>query len=95
MILVHRLLYFSLCALFFIVGDLYAKNSDDSIRPFYEYKGNYGKEVESKKTKFKSTFGYNLVNMGRNWSPIEIDIVHAAFNQLPPSFHKIPSSTSL
>ena len=95
MILVHRLLYFSLCALFFIVGDLYAKNSDDSIRPFYEYKGNYGKEVESKKTRFKSTFGYNLVNMGRNWSPIEIDIVHAAFNQLPPSFHKIPSLKSI
>ena len=95
MILVHRFLYFSLSALFFFVADLYAQNSDTSKRPFYEYKGNYGDEVESKKAKFKSAFGYNLIDMGRNWSPLEIDIVQAAFNQLPPGFHKIPSLRSI
>ena len=85
----HSILYFSLFYLIFSFGDLYAQGTDTSERPLYEYKGNYGEEVAAKKSKFKSAFGYNLINLGRNWSPIEIDVVHAAFEQLPPGFHKI------
>ena len=91
----HRFLYFSLFFLIFSFGDLYAQGTDTSKRPFYEYKGNYGEEVAAKKSKFKSAFGYNLIDMGRNWSPIEIDVIHAAFEQLPPGFHKIPTLKSL
>ena len=86
----HRFLYFSLLFLIFSFGNLYAQDSDTSKRPFYQYKGDYGEEVVAKKSKFKSAFGYNLIDMGRNWSPIEIDVIHAAFEQLPSGFHKIP-----
>ena len=83
----HRFLYFSLFFVIFCFGDLYAQGTDTSTHPFYEYKGNYGEEVASIKSKFKSAFGYNLIDMGRNWSPIEIDVIHAAFEQLPSGFH--------
>ena len=82
----HRFLYFSLLFLIFSFGNLYAQDSDNSKRPFYQYKGDYGEEVVAKKFKFKSAFGYNLIDMGRNWSPIEIDVLHAAFEQLPAGF---------
>lgn len=91
----RSVLYFSLFCLIFGFVDLYAQGTDTSTRPFYEYKGNYGEEVTAKKSKFKSAFGYNLIDMGRNWSPIEIDVIHAAFEQLPPGFHNIPSLKSL
>ena len=90
-----KLLCFSLIFFIFSYGNLYAQDSDTSNRPFYEYKGNYGDEVVAKKSKFKSAFGYNLIDMGRNWSPIEIDIIHTAFEQLPPGFHKIPNLKNL
>lgn len=90
MISAHKFLYFSLFFFIFSFVDLYALDSDTSKRPFYQYKGNYGEEVVAKKSKFKSSFGYNLIDMGRNWSPIEIDVIHTAFEQLPPGFHKIP-----
>ena len=93
--LTYRLLYFSLFFLIFGYADLYAQDVPSAKRPFYEYKGNYSKEVASKKSNFKIAFGYNLIDMGRSWSPIEIDVVHAAFKQLPPSFHKIPSLKNL
>ncbi len=98
MILNFRFIYFSLFSLFslfFSFSDIYAQGFDTPIRPFYEYKGNYGEEIASKKSKFKSKFGYNLIDMGRNWSPIEIDVVYDAFDQLPPEFHKLPGLKSL
>ena len=95
MMLPHRVLYFSLFFVIFGFGDLYAQGTDTSTHPFYEYNGNYGEEVAAKKSKFKSAFGYNLIDMGRNWSPIEIDVIHATFDQLPPGFHKIPTLKSL
>ena len=33
--------------------------------------------------------------MGRNWSPIEIEVMHAAFKQLPAGFHRIPKLKNL
>ena len=95
MILNLRFLYFSLFFLLFSYGDIYAQDNDRSKRPFYEYKGNYGEEVASKKSKFKSKFGYNLIDMGRNWSPVELDVVYEAFDQLPQGFHRIPGLNSL
>ena len=59
----RSVLYFSLFCLIFSFGDLYAQGTDTSKRPFYEYQGNYGEEVVSKKSKFKSAFGYNLIDM--------------------------------
>jgi len=95
MISAHRFLCFSLFFFIFSFGDLFAQDSDTSKRRFYQYKGNYGEEVVAKKSKFKSAFGYNLIDMGRNWSPIEIDVIHAAFEQFPPGFYKIPTLNNL
>ena len=95
MISALRFLSFSLFSLVFIFGNLYAQDTDGSKRPFYEYKGNYGEEVSSEKAKFKKAFGYNLIDMGRNWSPIEIEVMHAAFKQLPAGFHRIPKLKNL
>jgi hypothetical protein len=95
MILNLKFLYFALFFLFFSFGDIYAQGNNSSKRPFYEYKGNYGEEIASKKSKFKSKFGYNLVDMGRNWSPVEIDAVYEAFDLLPLGFHKLPGLNSL
>ena len=94
MILAYRFVYFSLFFLIFC-GDLYAQNTGGSKRPFYEYKGNYGEQVAAKKSKFLATFGYKLVDMGRNWSPDEIDILHTALEELPPTFHKVSDLKSL
>ena len=49
----RSVLYFSLFCLIFSFGDLYAQGTDTSERPFYEYKGNYGEEVATKKSKPK------------------------------------------
>ena len=95
MVSARSIICFSLFCFLFSFGDLYAQGTDFSKRPFYEYQGNYGEEVLTKKSKFKSAFGYNLIDMGRNWSPIEIGVVHAAFEQLPPGFYKIPSLKNL
>jgi hypothetical protein len=95
MISALRFLSFSLFSLVFTFGNLYAQDTDGSKRPFYEYKGNYGEEVSSEKAKFKKAFGYNLIDMGRNWSPIEIEVMHAAFKQLPPGFLRIPKLKNL
>lgn len=93
--LIFKCVFYSLFLAVFGVGKLYAQGNDASKRPFFEYKGNYGEQVISKKTKFKEAFGYNLLDMGRNWSPEEIDIMHAALSQLPSTFHKIPGLSSL
>jgi len=76
-------------------GDLHGQAFAPSDRPFYEYKGNYGQQIKNKKSKFKEAFGYGLVNMGRNWSLDEIKLLHKAFNQLPPTFHRISKLKSL
>ena len=93
--LIFKCVFYSLFLAVFGVGKLYAQGNDASKRPFFEYKGNYGEQVISKKTKFKEAFGYNLLDMGRNWSPVEIDAMHSAFEQLPPWFHNIHGLKSL
>ena len=95
MISACRFICFSLLCMIFTHEELYAQDADSSKRPFYEYKGNYGKQVAAKKANFKKIFGYNLVDLGRNWSPVEIDLMHSAFEQLPPKFYKILGLKSL
>ena len=96
MISAWRFVCFSLFFMIFGYGELYALDTETSSkRPFYEYEGNYGEEVAAKKSKFESAFGYKLVDMGRNWSPVEIDVIHAAFEQLPIGFYNIPDLKSL
>ncbi len=95
MTLAYKLFCFSL---FFIIsgyGEVDAEGNGGSKRPYYEYKGNYGDQVAAKKSSFKEAFGYNLIGLGRNWSSSEIDLIHEAFEQLPPGFHKIPGLKNL
>ena len=92
---VPMLVYFFLFLLVFGCGELHAQGPTTSERPFYEYKGNYGEKIEAKKSDFEEAFGYKLVDMGRSWSPDEIDFIHAAFRQLPPAFHGISKLKSL
>lgn len=95
MILVSKFVFFLFFYMVLGLGNVYAESADSSKRPYFEYKGNYGEKVIQKKAMFKNAFGYELVDMGRNWSPVEIDTMHSAFEQLPPSFHNIPDLKNL
>ncbi len=55
-------------------------------RPYFEYKGNYGDEIDGLKEQFKQAYGYELFDLDRRWSPDEIKKIHAAFSSLPPGF---------
>jgi len=58
-------------------------------RPLYKYPGNYREEVNRLKAKFKSTFGYELMDLDEGWRPEEIERFHNAFSQLPENFYRI------
>ncbi len=94
-----RLIYKIICLSFSFVlaggGGLYAQDSASSKRPFYEYKGNYGEQLDKIKSKFKDAFGYDVVDMGRSWTPTEVEALHLAFNQLPPTFYEISDLKAL
>jgi len=59
-------------------------------RPFYEFPGNYGDQVNHLKAKFKESFGYELMDLEAGWAPEEIEKTHRAFSQLPESFYRLP-----
>ena len=82
----HRFLYFSLLFLIFSFGNLYAQDSDTSKRPFYEYKGNYGEEVVAKKSKFKSAFGYNLIDLGETGRQLRLMLFMLLLSNFRPGF---------
>ncbi|MEE9258323.1 MAG: hypothetical protein V3U37_02170 [Nitrospinaceae bacterium] len=70
-------------------------DQEEGQRPFFEYKGNYRDQVNERKQKFKDAFGYDLVDMDRDWSPQEIDSLHKAFEELPPTFYRLAGLKSL
>lgn len=63
--------------------------ADSSKRPFYEYPGDYGEEVQKLMDKFKNAFGYELMEFGEAWRTDQIEKLHEAFSNLPPTFHKM------
>lgn len=67
------------------VGEEHSKEK----RPLYAYPGNYQEEVSRLKGKFKSAFGYDLMDLDSGWRPDEIVRLHKAFSQLPESFYRI------
>jgi hypothetical protein len=58
-------------------------------RPLYAYPGNYREEVNRLKAKFKSAFGYELMDLDEGWRPEEIERFHSAFSRLPENFYHI------
>lgn len=58
-------------------------------RPLYVYPGNYREEVNRLKEKFKSAFGYELMDLDEGWRPEEILRLHNAFSRLPGNFYRI------
>lgn len=64
--------------------------ADSSKRPFYEYPGDYGKEVQELMDKFKAAFGYEMVEFGEAWRTDQIERLHEAFSRLPPTFYNMP-----
>ncbi len=58
-------------------------------RPLFVYPGNYREEVSRLKDKFKSAFGYELMDLDEGWRPEEIERFHHAFSQLPENFYRI------
>ncbi len=58
-------------------------------RPLYEYPGNYREEVIRLKEKFKTAFGYELMDLDAGWRPEEIERLHKAFSRLPENFYRI------
>jgi len=89
----------SICFSFLIIvvgwGELHGQDLAPSKRPFYKYKGDYGEQVQAKKSKFKESFGYELIDMGQNWSPNEIEIIHTAIKQLPATFYGVSKLKAL
>lgn len=72
-----------------------AADPDPAPRPYYEYPGNYAEEVAALVKKFKDAFGYELVDFGRPWRIEEIQELHEAFAELPPSFYRLPGLPAL
>ena len=58
-------------------------------RPLFVYPGNYREEVNRLKEKFRSAFGYDLMDLDEGWRPEEIQRFHAAFSRLPDNFYRI------
>ena len=58
-------------------------------RPFYEYKGDYRKEINDLKKRFSNNYGYELLDLDVNWRPREIEIMLKAFAQLGPRFYRL------
>ena len=58
-------------------------------RPLYVYPGNYREEVNRLKEKFKSAFGYELMDLDEGWRPEEVERLHNAFSRLPENFYHI------
>jgi len=58
-------------------------------RPLYVYPGNYREETDRLKEKFKSAFGYELMDLNEGWRPEEIERLHNAFARLPINFYRI------
>jgi hypothetical protein len=58
-------------------------------RPLYVYPGNYREEVSRLKEKFKSAFGYELMDLDEGWRPEEVERLHKAFSRLPENFYRI------
>ncbi|MDH5459374.1 MAG: hypothetical protein OEY26_11745, partial [Nitrospinota bacterium] len=58
-------------------------------RPLYVYPGNYREEVNRLKEKFKSSFGYELMDLDEGWRPEEVERLHSAFSRLPENFYHI------
>ncbi|MGV7220203.1 MAG: hypothetical protein ACQ9MH_01610 [Nitrospinales bacterium] len=62
---------------------------EKNLRPYFEYQGNYGDQINEQKAKFKKQFGYDLVDLDKNWTPEEIAIMQSTFSQLPDSFYHL------
>jgi hypothetical protein len=62
---------------------------------YYEYPGDYGQEVQKLMDKFKADFGYELVEFGQAWHKGEMERLHAAFSELPPTFYRLPGVKGL
>jgi hypothetical protein len=58
-------------------------------RPLYVYPGNYREEVIRLKKKFKSAFGYELMDLDEGWRPEEIERLYKSFSNLPENFYRI------
>jgi hypothetical protein len=58
-------------------------------RPLYVYPGNYREEVNRLKEKFKSAFGYELMDLNEGWRPEEVERLLHAFSRLPENFYRI------
>ena len=58
-------------------------------RPLFVYPGNYREKVSRLKEKFKSAFGYELMDLDEGWRPEEIERLHNAFSRLPENFYWI------
>ena len=69
--------------------------ADSSKRKYYEYPGNYGEEVQKLMDKFKEAFGYELVEFREAWRKDQIERMHDAFSELPPTFFKIAGIKAL
>jgi hypothetical protein len=68
---------------------------DSPPRKYYEYPGDYGKEVQLLMDKFKSAYGYELIEFGEAWRTDQIEKLHAVFTELPPRFYNMTGFKAL
>ena len=67
-----------------------SKDHSESKRPLYVYPGNYRDQINQLKEKFKQDYGYELMDLDKEWVPEEIERIQAAFSQLPKNFYRLP-----
>jgi len=68
-----------------IASDDHAKSK----RPLYVYPGNYRDQINQLKEKFEQDYGYELMDLDKEWIPDEIERIQAAFSQLPKNFYHL------
>ena len=83
--------YFFLFVAGFVFVFYFSSNglTQETKRPFYEHPGNYRDEINQLKTEFTKRFGYDLIDLEREWRPWEIKKLLIAFANLPEAFLKI------
>jgi hypothetical protein len=89
------LLYSILLIVTVVANNALAEEPATPKRPFFEYKGNYADQLNALKDKFRQQYGYELVDMGKTWSPDDVKNMHTAFSYLPETFFHLPGLKAL
>lgn len=82
-------LFFSILSVLFALfcsAPLYAEGE----RKYYEAPADYREQINRLKDKFKSNYGYELLDLEEGWKNEDILKLDKIFAELPPTFYRLP-----